>query len=116
MSDPIVIPGEPDTTVIEPDTVIVEANPTIIVPPASEPEPEPESQPVAETCHCLTVEQFEEVMRRVIGDRIPILGEVRASVKVREASGHRVLLTRYRHAAEAARAYRDIAEVLSHAR
>jgi hypothetical protein len=68
MSDPVVIPGEPDTTVIEPDTVIVEANPTIIVPPASEPEPEPEPQPVVETCHCLTVEQFEEVIRRVIGD------------------------------------------------
>lgn len=57
-----------------------------------------------------------ETMRQVIGDRIPILGEVRASVKVREASGHRVLLTHYRPAAEAARAYRDIAEVLSHAR
>jgi chromosome partitioning protein len=60
--------------------------------------------------------EIVDTMRRVIGERIPILGEVRASVKVREASGQRVLLTHYKPAAEAAQAYRAIAEVLTHAR
>ncbi|HLZ09106.1 MAG TPA: AAA family ATPase [Chloroflexota bacterium] len=56
-----------------------------------------------------------DTIRRVFGDRIPILGEVRASVKVREASGQRVLLTHFKPAAEAAEAYRRIAEVLINA-
>lgn len=69
MSDPVVIPGEPDveTTVIDPDTVVVEASPTIIVEAPEAPEPVVEPEPVV-THQCLTVEQFEEVMRRVIGD------------------------------------------------
>lgn len=67
MSDPVVIPGEPDTTVIEPDTVIVEANPTIIVPPAPEPEPEPVAEPIV-AHQCLTLAEVEEMMRRVLDD------------------------------------------------
>jgi hypothetical protein len=69
MSDPVVIPGEPDTTIVEPDPTIVEANPTIIVTPPAEPEPEPE--PVAEpvvTHQCLTLGEVEEMMRRVLDD------------------------------------------------
>jgi chromosome partitioning protein len=54
-------------------------------------------------------------LRTTLGDRVPILGEVRASIRVQEASASGVPLTRYRPAADAAASYRQIAEVL-HAR
>lgn len=56
--------SEPE--VVEPVAQIVEASPTIIVPPAATPEPEP--QAVIEGCHCLTREEFALVMREVIAD------------------------------------------------
>lgn len=68
MSDPVVIPGEPETTIIDPDTTIVEANPTIIVEAPEVPEPEPEPVPVV-AHQCITVDQFEEVMRRVMAEQ-----------------------------------------------
>jgi hypothetical protein len=67
MSDPIVIPGEPDTTIVEPDTTIVDASPTIIVTPPAEPEPEPVAEPVVQH-QCLTLAEVEEMMRRVLDD------------------------------------------------
>jgi chromosome partitioning protein len=54
------------------------------------------------------IEQFTESLR----GQVPILGSVRNSVRVREASAQRIPLTRYRPAAEAASAYRQIAEDL----
>ncbi len=56
-------------------------------------------------------EVMEQFTRSLQG-RIPILGSVRNSVRVREASAQRIPLTRYRPAAEAASAYRQIAEDL----
>lgn len=56
-----------------------------------------------------------EALRVAVGEGIPILGEVRANAWVRHATAERVLLTRYKPAADAAAAYRQIAEVLSRA-
>jgi chromosome partitioning protein len=56
-------------------------------------------------------EVMEQFTRSLQG-RIPILGSVRSSVRVREASAQRIPLTRYRPAAEVASAYRQIAEDL----
>jgi chromosome partitioning protein len=60
-------------------------------------------------------EVIEDLKESVRGS-IPILGEVRASARVQEATALRTPITRYRPAAEAATAYRQIAEVLRNAR
>jgi len=51
-------------------------------------------------------------LRATLGGRVPILGEVRGSIRVQEASASGIPLTRYRPAADVARAYREIAEAL----
>lgn len=51
-------------------------------------------------------------LKITLDGRVPILGEVRNSIRVQEASASGLPLTRYRPAAEAATAYREIAEVL----
>jgi chromosome partitioning protein len=51
-------------------------------------------------------------LRAFFDGSVPILGEVRASVKVQEAAGHHVPVTWYEPAAAAAQEYRRIAEVL----
>ena len=56
-----------------------------------------------------------EALRVAVGEGIPILGEVRANAWVRHATAERILLTRYKPAADAAASYRQIAEVLAHA-
>ena len=55
-------------------------------------------------------------LHKTLGERVPILGEIRASIRVQEASATGVPLTRYRGAADAVAAYRQIAEVLYAAR
>ena len=56
-----------------------------------------------------------DALRVAVGEGIPILGEVRANAWVRHATAERILLTRYKPAADAAASYRQIAEVLAHA-
>jgi chromosome partitioning protein len=51
-------------------------------------------------------------LRRSFGDVAPVLGEVRASVRVQEAGSDRIPLLHYRPAREAAHAYAEIGEVL----
>ena len=53
-----------------------------------------------------------EDLRATLDGRIPILGEVRNSIRVQEASASGVPLTQYRPAADAALSYRQIAEAL----
>jgi len=53
-----------------------------------------------------------EDLKATLGGRIPILGEVRNSIRVQEASASGMPLTRYRPATDAASSYRQIAEVL----
>ena len=53
-----------------------------------------------------------EDLRATLEGRVPILGEVRNSIRVQEASASGVALTRYKPATEAAASYRQIAEVL----
>ncbi|HLH71826.1 MAG TPA: AAA family ATPase [Chloroflexota bacterium] len=55
-------------------------------------------------------------LRVTLGERVPILGEVRASIRVQEASATGMPLTRYRAAADSVAVYRQIAEVLYAAR
>jgi chromosome partitioning protein len=55
-------------------------------------------------------------LREMVGDAIPVLGEVRASIRVQEAAALRVPLLGYRPAAGVAAEYRQIAEVLRGAR
>lgn len=57
-----------------------------------------------------------EHLREMMGEAIPILGEVRASIRVQEAAALRVPLLGYRPAASVAAEYRQIAEVLRGAR
>ena len=63
----------------------------------------------------LTRDMVEE-LRGILRGSVPILGEVRASVRVPEATAQQVLLTRYKPAADAAESYRRIAEVLDGSR
>lgn len=53
-----------------------------------------------------------EDLRATLDGRVPILGEVRNSIRIQEASASGVPLSRYRPAAETAAAYRRIAEGL----
>ena len=55
-------------------------------------------------------------LRATLDGRVPILGEIRSSIRVQEASASGVPLTRFRAAADAVAAYREIAEVLRAAR
>jgi len=55
-------------------------------------------------------------LREFFDGSVPVLGEVRASIKVQEAAGHHVPVTWYEPAAAAGQEYRRIAEVLRNAR
>jgi chromosome partitioning protein len=57
-----------------------------------------------------------EDLKATLGGRVPILGEVRNSIRIQEASASGMPLSRYRPAADAAASYREIAEVLYAAR
>ncbi len=57
-----------------------------------------------------------EDLKATLAGKIPILGEVRNSIRIQEASASGMPLSRYRPAAEATAAYREIAEVLYAAR
>ncbi len=53
-----------------------------------------------------------EDLRATLDGRVPILGQVRNSIRIQEASATGQPLSRYRPAADAAAAYREIAEVI----
>jgi cellulose biosynthesis protein BcsQ len=62
------------------------------------------------------VREIVEGLRASLDGNIPILGEVRASIRLQEATALHQLLTRYRPAADAIAPYRQIAEVMRHVR
>ncbi len=53
-----------------------------------------------------------EDLKATLAGKVPILGEVRDSIRIQEASASGLPLSRYRPAADATAAYREIAEVL----
>ncbi len=58
--------------------------------------------------------QVMEAVRTHLGSTVPMLGEIRRSIRVAEAAEHGVPLTRYSGAGEIASAYAVVAEALLH--